>query len=172
MKVRERGRLYPSLHFTTRTSPALRWASDESHFNVSLIMRVKVTTQCHHQTTTFALEKGEPKRNRTEVHSAYQPNTLPLKPAHEIAYLWHIFHRMDGVLPRDPLRLGSKVDTDFWRGEPRAESNRGPSAYQPNALPLGQTGLLMTKWSKPVLWSAWWQFRQRQQHSYTWRGFG
>ena len=30
----------------------------------------------------------------------------------------------------------------FWR-ERRAEavSNRGPSAYQPNALPLGQTGL-------------------------------
>ena len=29
----------------------------------------------------------------------------------------------------------------FWR-EMRAEavSNRGPSAYQPNALPLGQTG--------------------------------
>ena len=29
----------------------------------------------------------------------------------------------------------------FWR-ERRAEavSNRGPSAYQPNALPLGQTG--------------------------------
>ena len=31
--------------------------------------------------------------------------------------------------------------TTFWR-ERRAEavSNRGPSAYQPNALPLGQTG--------------------------------
>ena len=33
--------------------------------------------------------------------------------------------------------------TTFWR-ERRAEavSNRGPSAYQPNALPLGQTGSL------------------------------
>ena len=34
------------------------------------------------------------------------------------------------------------TDHDFWR-ERRAEadSNRGrPSAYQPNALPLGQTG--------------------------------
>ena len=32
-------------------------------------------------------------------------------------------------------------DHNFWR-EKRAEadSNRGPSAYQPNALPLGQTG--------------------------------
>ena len=38
-----------------------------------------------------------------------------------------------------------KVSTNhnFWR-ERRAEavSNRGPSAYQPNALPLGQTGSL------------------------------
>ena len=40
--------------------------SDESHFNVSLIVRAKVTRQCP-QTTTFE-EKGEPKWNRTEVH--------------------------------------------------------------------------------------------------------
>ena len=39
--------------------------SDESHFNVSLIVRDKVTRQCL-QTTTFG-EKGEPKRYRTEV---------------------------------------------------------------------------------------------------------
>ena len=26
------------------------------------------------------------------------------------------------------------------KGDPKAVSNRGPSAYQPNALPLGQTG--------------------------------
>ena len=26
------------------------------------------------------------------------------------------------------------------KGEPKSVSNRGPSAYQPNALPLGQTG--------------------------------
>ena len=36
------------------------------------------------------------------------------------------------------------TDHSFWR-ERRAEadSNRGPSAYQPNALPLGQTGSLV-----------------------------
>ena len=39
--------------------------SDESHFNVSLIVRDKVTKQ-YPQTTTFE-EKGEPKRTRTEV---------------------------------------------------------------------------------------------------------
>ena len=52
--------------------------SNESHFNVSLIVRDKVTRQCP-QTTTFE-EKGEPKQNRTEVPLlAYQPNNaLPL----------------------------------------------------------------------------------------------
>ena len=49
--------------------------SDESHFNVSLIVRNKVTRQCP-QTTTFE-RKGEPKRIQTE-ESAYQPNALPL----------------------------------------------------------------------------------------------
>ena len=39
--------------------------SDESHFNVSLIVRDKVTGQCP-QITTFE-ERGQPKRNRTEV---------------------------------------------------------------------------------------------------------
>ena len=39
--------------------------SDESHFNVSLTVRDKVTRQCP-QTTTFE-EKGQPKRIRTEV---------------------------------------------------------------------------------------------------------
>ena len=42
--------------------------SDESRFNVSLIVRDKVTRPCP-QTTTFEEkgEKGEPKRYRTEV---------------------------------------------------------------------------------------------------------
>ena len=52
--------------------------SDESHFNVSLlIVRDKVTRPCP-QTTTFE-EKGEQKRHRTEVLPLqYQPNALPL----------------------------------------------------------------------------------------------
>ena len=39
--------------------------SDEGHFNVSLIVRDKVTRQCP-QTTTFE-EKGQPKRIRTKA---------------------------------------------------------------------------------------------------------
>ena len=43
----------------------IKIGSDESHFNVSLIVRDKVTRQCP-QTTAFE-EQGEPKRIRTEV---------------------------------------------------------------------------------------------------------
>ena len=45
--------------------------SDESHFNISLIVRDKVTRQ-RPQTTTFE-EKGEPKPYRTEVLSFRLP---------------------------------------------------------------------------------------------------
>ena len=50
-----------------------KMGSDESHFNVSLIVRDKVTRQCP-QTTTFE-EKGEPKRIRTKVppHTSLTP---------------------------------------------------------------------------------------------------
>ena len=49
---------------TTRMT-CIKMGSDESHFNVSLIVRDKVTRQCP-QTTTSE-EKGEPKRYRTKV---------------------------------------------------------------------------------------------------------
>ena len=62
MEMWGRGRLYTYRYTVTTT---MRMGSDESHFNVSLIVRDKVTGQCP-QTTTFE-DKGEPKRNRTEV---------------------------------------------------------------------------------------------------------
>ena len=40
--------------------------SDESRFNVSLIVREKVTKQCP-QTAILFEEEGEPKRNRAEA---------------------------------------------------------------------------------------------------------
>ena len=48
-----------------------------------------------------------------------------------------MFHNCDGQ-----SHMTVSTDRNFyrkWRAE--ADSNRGPSAYQPNALPLGQTGL-------------------------------
>ena len=57
--------IYLSLHCHHRNYFCIKVGSDVSHFNVSLIVRDKVTRQCP-QTTTFE-EKGEPKQIRTEV---------------------------------------------------------------------------------------------------------
>ena len=60
-----RGRLYTYRYTVTTRMTRIKMGSDESHFNVSLIVKDKVTRQCP-KTTTFE-EKGEPKRIRTEV---------------------------------------------------------------------------------------------------------
>ena len=57
--------IYISLHCQHQNDSCIKVGSDESHFNVSLTVRDKVTRQCP-QTTTFEV-KGEPKRIRTEV---------------------------------------------------------------------------------------------------------
>ena len=57
--------IYLSLHCHHQNDFCIKMGSDESHFNVSLIVRDKVTRQSP-KTTTFE-EKGEPKRIRTEV---------------------------------------------------------------------------------------------------------
>ena len=59
------GERYLSLHCHHQNDFCIKVGSDQSHFNVSLIVRDKVTRSCP-QTTTFE-EKGEPKRYRTEV---------------------------------------------------------------------------------------------------------
>ena len=60
-----RGRIYNYRYTVTTRMTRIEMGSDESRFNVSLIVRDKVTRQCP-QTTTFE-EKREPKRYRTEV---------------------------------------------------------------------------------------------------------
>ena len=60
-----RGRVYTYRYTVTTRMTCIKMGSDERHFNVSLIVRDKVTRQCP-QTTTFE-EKGEPKRIRTQV---------------------------------------------------------------------------------------------------------
>ena len=57
--------IYLSLHCHHQNDSCIKTGSDESHFNVSLSVRDKVTRQCP-QTTTFE-EKGEPKRIRNEL---------------------------------------------------------------------------------------------------------
>ena len=61
----EREIIYLSLRCHHQNDSCIKMGSDESHFNVSLTVRDKVTRQCP-QTTTFE-EKGEPKQIRTEV---------------------------------------------------------------------------------------------------------
>ena len=60
-----RGRVYPYRYTVTIRMTCIKMGSDESHFNVSVVVRDRVTRECP-QTTTFE-EKGEPKRYRTEV---------------------------------------------------------------------------------------------------------
>ena len=61
-----RGGVYTYRYTVTTRMTCIKMGSDaESHFNVSLVVRDKVTRQCP-QATTFE-EKGEPKRYRTEV---------------------------------------------------------------------------------------------------------
>ena len=63
-RCEEREIIYLSLHCHHQNDSCIKMGSDESLFNVSLIVRDKVTRQCP-QSTTFE-EKGEPKRIRTE----------------------------------------------------------------------------------------------------------
>ena len=66
MEVGEKETMYLSLHCHHQNDFCIKVGSDESHFNVSLIVWDKVTRQCP-QTTTFDAEKGEPTQIRTEV---------------------------------------------------------------------------------------------------------
>ena len=66
----ERNCIYLSLHCHHQNDSCIKMGTDESHFNVSLIVMDKVTKHCR-QTTFFLFifleQKGEPKRIRTEV---------------------------------------------------------------------------------------------------------
>ena len=57
--------IYLSLHYHLQNDSCIQMGRGESHFNVSLIVRNKVTTQCP-QTTTFE-GKEEPKQIQSEV---------------------------------------------------------------------------------------------------------
>ena len=62
---RKREITYLSLHCHHQNDFCIKMGSDESHFNVSLIVGDRVTRQCP-QTATSE-EKGEPKRIQTEI---------------------------------------------------------------------------------------------------------
>ena len=67
-----------TLAVTTRMTPALiKTGSDESHFNVSLIVGDKVRRQCP-QTTTLEERGDRAKGESNQRPSAYQSNSFPL----------------------------------------------------------------------------------------------
>ena len=72
----EREIIYISLHCRHQNDSCIKMGSDESHFNVSLIVRDKVTKQCPQTTTFWRERKAEAVSNRGS--SASQPNALPL----------------------------------------------------------------------------------------------
>ena len=65
MEVGGRELIYLSLHCHHQNDSCITMGRNESHFNVSLTAKDKVTRQ-RPQITTFE-EKGEPKRIQTEV---------------------------------------------------------------------------------------------------------
>ena len=86
MEVGEREIIYLSLRCHHQNESCINMGSDESHFNVSLIVRDKVTRQCP-QTTTFE-EKGGPGRIRTEVLQLTNQTPYRLaKPANSDRYV-------------------------------------------------------------------------------------
>ena len=71
LKVGEEGDDTPiAIHCHHQNDSCIKIGSDESHFNVSLIVRNKVTRQCPQATTIFE-EKGEPKRISNRGPSTY-----------------------------------------------------------------------------------------------------
>ena len=77
MEVGEEGEYTYRYTVTTRMT-CIKMDSDESHFNVSLTVRDKITGQCP-QITTSEENLGEPKRNQTRSFRlpAYHLTTRP-----------------------------------------------------------------------------------------------
>ena len=59
--------MYLSLYCHHQNDSCIKMGSDESHFNVSLIVRDKVTIKMVSTNYNLFEEKGEPKRNRAEA---------------------------------------------------------------------------------------------------------
>ena len=74
MEVGGRGRVYTYRYTVTTRTTCIKMGSDESHFNVSLIVRDKVTRPCP-QTTTFL--------KRKQSRSGIEPRSFRL-PAYRI----------------------------------------------------------------------------------------
>ena len=71
-----RRRLYTYRYTVTTRMTCIKMGGDKSHFNVSLIVRDKITRQCPQTTIFFKERRIEADSKRRPF--AYQPNALPL----------------------------------------------------------------------------------------------
>ena len=115
MDVGEEGDYNDTYNYTYRytvTTSCIKMGSDDSHFNLSLIVRDKVTRQ-YLQMTTFFQDKRESKLNRAEalLLTSLTPYRQA-KPAHEP------FCRQRLVLPRDNSGKGAGLWMDHWPLQP------------------------------------------------------
>ena len=117
--MREEGdrSIYLSLYCHHQNDSCIKMGSDtESHFNVSFIVRDKVTRQCP-QTTTFE-EKGERMRIRTEIHllsslTPYLYARLALYATEGALYLRTAVHRRCQN-PANSLRTNKTVEAAWF----------------------------------------------------------
>ena len=73
-----------------------------------------------------------------EFHSDTLTHAHALSLSHAHTHTHTHTHFNVSLIVRDKVTRLVSADHSIWR----EDSNRGPSAYQPNALPLGQTGSL------------------------------
>ena len=85
---------------------------------------IYLSPHCHHQ-NDFCIKVG-----RDESHFNDSSIKMGSKGSHFNALL----------IVRDKVTRRCPQTTTFEEKRAETDSNRGPSAYQPNALPLGQTG--------------------------------
>ena len=130
--------IYLSLHCHHQNDLCIKVGSDESHFNVSVGSEGQshktVSTERDGEKGGSGYEGCLGERLYTYRYTVTTRMTYALRWVATRAIL--LFHNCEG-------QSHKTVSTDHnLRRERRAEadSNRAPSAYQPNALPLCQTG--------------------------------
>ena len=139
--------IYLLLHCYHQNDSCIKMGSDVSHFNVSLIVRDKVTRQCPQ--TTILEEKRRAEADSNWGPSAYQPNALllgqtsSLLSMNTVFYLWsvgtmcwadkmnmmythtrHICHRLSIFFLKTKLKVGCCVShlTHSWSQNPLLKS--------------------------------------------------
>ena len=88
MEVGKRESIYLSLHCHHQNDSCINMGSDESHFNVSSIVRDKVTTRLCPQTTTFLMKKESRSFKPSHKPSCRPPLVIPPDKSGKGAGLW------------------------------------------------------------------------------------